>query len=410
MSYKKLLIILSTIIILLVFSGCSKKQETATPEPLKNVKVLTVTKSNIQIEDEFAGEIVSLQQVGVVPKIPGKVTAVNVDIGSNINKGDLLFTMDPTDIQAQLNIARAQVESAKTGLKRAQGSGLAQSLIQSESAYEQAKISYDDAKTNFERNKTLYEEGAISKSEYESAQNRFSTAQTNFESSKRNLDLLNKQSGPDSIKSARDQLSQAIASLEASELQLEHTKVYAPVSGKVSKKNINVGEGVSTAAPAIEIVNDNNIGVELEMSEKIINKISQGQRLKFTIDTLQDTSFEGEITNISPAADNNTHFYTVKAQLTSSDPRLKQGMFAKTKLVIEEKNNIITVPNVAIVPDNGVQYTFVINNNIVKKTPVKLGLSNEKTSEIIQGLKEGDVVAIESQNFLADDEKINPIK
>ncbi len=195
-----------------------------------------------------------------------------------------------------------------------------------------------------------------------------------------------------------------------SRAQLDNMRVYAPVSGTIASKNINVGEAVSSASPAIVLVNNNNLAIEFNLSEKLINTLKVGQKLTFKVDTVNDKTFNAEITNISPAASDNTYQYIVKAAILNSDKRLKTGMFAKTRLVVEKKENVIVVPNQGIVPDNGIQYAYIAKDGIIVKKPVKIGLSNEKFSEVTEGLEVGNTLILEGQNFISDGEKVNIIQ
>jgi RND family efflux transporter MFP subunit len=367
MKFKTLSIILGFSILLLLLSGCGQKP--VSKEILKNVKVISIAKSDISITDEFAGEVVSDEQIQVAPKMPGKVSAVYVDVGSKVKKGELLFSLDASDNLAQVNIAQAGVEAANINLRRARGT---------------AQDNYETALSNYEKMKILYQEGGISKSE---------------------LDAVK-----DSIDAAKAQLEQSRASLSLSRTQLGETNVYAPAAGIIASRSINVGELASSAVPALTIVNNDKLYVSMNVSEKLINKISIGQKLQFIIDSITDKTFEGQITNISPAADAQTHFYEVKAKVLDSDERIKHGMFSKTKMVIENKERALTLPNQGVVTDNGLPFAYIVKDGAVEKKPIQVGLANDKITEITQGLSEGDQVILEGQNFLTDGEKVNVVK
>lgn len=409
MNIKKIIALLLLMLLLFSLNGC-KKNDIVKAENIKNVKVIATTLSDIVIEDQYAGQINSLHQTGVVPKIPGKVSQIMVDIGSKVNKGDVLFTLDASDAASQLRQAEAAVDVAQANLNRVQSSNLSQMQIQYKSTLEQAQISYNDAETNYNRTKSLFQQGAASKYELDLAENRMLTAKQNLESARDNMELLGKGIGPDSIEGAQAQLKQALASLDAVRIQVDNTRITAPISGVVSKKNINIGEGVSTASPAVVISDINDLAAEINIPEKLINKLQVGQKLTITVDSLSNKLLEGEISNISPVADKQTFNYTVKVKIISSDSEVKPGMFAKIKLPVDQKNNVLVVPNSAIVSENGLQYIYGVKDNIIIKRPVKIGLSNNENSEIIEGLTVGENIILEGQSFFADGEKVNVVK
>lgn len=161
MKNKKLLLILLIATALLIFSGCKQKQVSNIETP-KNMKVVQVTKGNIKIENDYAGEIKAMEQVEVLSKVPEKIASIFVDVGDKVSKGDILLKLDETDAKIQLDQARASVDAAKINLKSTQGSGYEQSLIQAKNAVEQAKLNYDNVKSNFEKLQALFAEGAAS--------------------------------------------------------------------------------------------------------------------------------------------------------------------------------------------------------------------------------------------------------
>lgn len=394
---------------LLVISGC-KTKETVKPEIYKNVKVTPVQKSSIAIEDEFAGEITAIEQVGVVPKAPGKVSQIFADVGTKVEKGSVLFKLDPSDAIAQLNQANASVELARVSLSRAKGSGYSQSLIQAQTAVDQTKLAYDDAKSNYENNKVLYDEGAVSQHDFESIKNKTENAKVQYDTAVKNLDLLKKGLGPDSVQTAQAQLEQAEASLQLAQTQYNNLTVTSPIAGVVAKKNINIGEAVSSASPAFIVSNTGTLFSELNIPEKLVNKITLGQKLSVAVQTPEEKIIMGEVTNISPIVDEKTRKCDVKVILKDAGNDVRPGMFAKVRLTTEEKKDILTIPNEAVVSEKGLQFVYIVKNGKVSKCPIKIGLANDKITEVVDGLALGDNVILEGQSFLSDGEKVNMVK
>lgn len=391
----------------LVLSGCGSKQ-VSTQSP-QNVKVITASRSDIDIQDEYAGEIISAEESGVVPKIGGKVTSVLVDVGTRVNQGDLLFTIDSTDLEAQLSQAQAGVELAKVNLNRTTGSGYSQSLIQAQSAADQAQTGYDNAKLNYNRFKLLYNAGSASKSDLDNLQTKLDSSLEQLNSAKQNLELLKTGIQSDSTKGSQKQLEQAEASVQLIQNELDNTKVTAPISGVVSKKNINVGEGVSMGSPAIVISNTDNLFAEINVPEKAIGKLSKGEKLDVTVDSMEKAA-DGIIDSISPVADTKSHSYKVKIKLLGSNNGIKPGMFTKIKVTVDKRTNVLAIPNETIVSDNGIQYVYTVADSKIVKKVVKTGASNDKFTEITEGLREGEQLIFEGQNFLSDGEKVNVVK
>ena len=391
-------------------SGC-KAKETAKQDIIKNVKTVVVTKSAIILENDYAGEVKAAEEVSVVPKISGKANQVMVDIGSRVNKGNILFTLDSSDLIAQYNQAKVGIESAKINLKRVSGSGFTQSLIQAQTSVEQARLAYNDAKLNYDKKKTLFDEGAESKHELEASENKMLAAKEQYNNASKNLELLNKGIGPDSVDEAQAQVNQAEAVLQLIQAQLNNISITAPISGVVSKRNVNAGEGVSPANPAIVISKTGELVAEINITEKLINKVLLGQNIRVIIQSLNNKIYQGQVNSISPVADLKTRDYTVKIKLLNTDNQIKPGMFAKVKLMVENKASTIAVPNQGLISENGLQFAYIVNNESkIERRSVKIGISNDKVTEVLQGLIEGDRLLTEGQSFLTEGEKVNIVK
>ncbi len=392
----------------MLMAGCGQK-ETTNEESLKNIIAVPAAKSTISIEDEFAGEVKASSQAGVVSKVPGKVSKVFVDTGNYVKKGDVLFQLDSSDAAAQLNQAKAGVEAARLNLERVKGSGYSQSLIQAETAAEQARLAYDNARTNYDKYKSLFDAGGVSKSELDNLETRMLTAKEQYESAVDNLELLKEGLGPDSIEAARAQLNQALAAQKLIETQIRNMTVTAPISGIVSERNINEGEGVSTAAPAVVISDIDSLAAEFQIPEHLINKLKPEMKLTVTVEALNNRELEGQIEIVNPVADKRTRKYRVKVNLSDKNNQLKPGMFAKISVETEIREEVLTVPNEAVVSEKGLQYVYTARKGVVAKNPVSIGLTNHKMSEVTEGLAVGDMVILEGQSFLAEGEKVNVV-
>ena len=229
----------------------------------------------------LVGDIDARANVYVFAKIPGKVEKINVDVGSKVQKGEVLAVVEHVELELNVRQSKALVESAKSGLEQAKAlseinvisnveqaqAGLAAatatfeqardlSQIQTESqvaqakagleaaksmyekaiegarkqerrqieaTVEQAKASLDNAESNFERAKKLYEQGAISKQAYEGAETQLTVAQAQYDAAQQQLNLVEEGTREQDIQAAEAQVKQAEASLEIAQ-KLETTK------------------------------------------------------------------------------------------------------------------------------------------------------------------------------------------
>lgn len=157
---KKILCLCIAFTMLLSLSGCGKKDTESVAEPTTapiNVTVETAAVRDLSSGVVYTGEIKAASDVSVSPKVSGKVTSVNVEIGKYVNAGDVLFTIDDTDLQLSYNQALAGYNSANASYSSITGGSAKQTENQVSQAVVTAQINYDSAVTALEREKQLYE-------------------------------------------------------------------------------------------------------------------------------------------------------------------------------------------------------------------------------------------------------------
>jgi HlyD family secretion protein len=402
-------LVIVQIITILSLAGCGKKEVVSEPV-IKTVTTAAAQNSSIEISVEYPGMIKPLDEIMISSKIAGRVEDVKVSIGQQVNKGDVLFTLESEEVKAQYNQSQAALESAKANYNLTAGSSLSQKITQTESALQTAEVQYRESKDAYDKTKTLFDEGVVAKQDLDNAKNRFDIANIQLNNAKDNLNLLKNSVGPESIKVASGQVDQAKASVSLASTQLQNVIVTSPISGIVSLRNIEPGELVSGAVPAITIINSKELITEINVIDKVALKLQKNQKISVKVNSEVEKTFVGIIDTISPSADSRTQLYNIKVKIQNPDSIIKSGMFAKVLIPQEKKDNTVVVPNSAIVIENGVQYVYTVQNNIVKKKAVTIGLSNTSITEITSALNAGELVITEGQSFLAEGEKVSIAK
>ena len=213
------------------------------------------------------------------------------------------------------------------------------------------------------------------------------------------------------ISQSQANVSQSQVSLESSIKNLSDTKVKSEINGTISSINISQGSTVNTQTVAMTIVDLNNMKVAFSVSEDVINRISVGSKAYVTISAVSETPFEVSVSHISPAADEQTKLYTVEAYIDNTDKKIKSGMFASIKVVLDQKENTISIPLNTVIEKNNEKYVYIIDeNNTAHKTIVETGLKNENFIEITNGLKMQDIVVVKGQDFISDGSIVSVIE
>ena len=389
----------------MLLAGCGKSASNT--NDAKNVKTVAVSTTSIENYTEYGSTLKANSEVTVAPKISGKIATMNVEVGQQVKKGDVLFTLDSAELQAQYKQAQGALSLAEANLTLTSDSEFKQQLIQVKSNQSLAQNTYNDAKSAFDKVKILYEAEASTKQDLDDAQSKLNSAETQLNSANDNLNLLNNKVGSQTAAVAESQVEQAQGAVDLAQAQLDNAVVKSPIDGVVSERDADAGEIVSSSKSVITIADNSSFIGEINISDKDLSGIEVGENVEVKVNSLQDKNFEGVIDNISPTADSKTQLYNVKVKLAKDDSSLKSGMVLKILLPNQKKDNIPALPNNAIIVNNGIQYVYEAVDDTVKRIPVSVGISDGKYTEITSGIELGDNIIIEGQSFLNDGDKIN---
>jgi RND family efflux transporter MFP subunit len=355
------------LVLLLLCAGCGVQNDNGpAEEKYIPVEVAPATFQTLVETTTFSGKVYSEQEVSLVPKIPGKVAAVNVAVGDQVQAGAVLLTLDTQDLQKA-------VDQAALGVSMA------------ENNYLRTKEQLDLAQTNLERQKKLYEAGVISKVQLEG-----------FEA----------QASETPLKLAQVQVDQANLGLQQAQDALQNAVLHAPVNGTVSAVNVKFGEMAGTGQPVITLTSLNTLYVALNVPENIVNLFQSGQEATVTITSAGEAVLTGKISSIAPASDTQTQLFAVKVAVENKEGTIKPGMFARVELPVRTREAVLAVGSEAIVLRNGKNTVFVVENDLAVAREVVTGLDAGSYTEITMGLTAGDKVISKGQTLVEEGSKV----
>ncbi|MBU3173241.1 efflux RND transporter periplasmic adaptor subunit [Clostridium estertheticum] len=408
---KGFLLISLTLSITLIGVGCGNKEVSVTSNDIsKNVKASPVSISSITTTTKYGSKLATSSQTVVTSKIAGKVYGVNVDVGQSVNKGDILFTLDRSELTAQYNVAKAALDTANANLDKTSGSGYEQQLIPANSTLDIAKTTYNDAKNNYNTIHQQYNIGDSAKSELDAAKSKMDSASLQVRAASDSLALLKSKTGPQTDAAAEGQVQQAKASLDLAQIQMDNASITSPINGVISERKVEVGEVVSSAVSAFTIIDASSLRSEVSMTDKDVIKVKVNQKIPVQISSMNNKIVQGIVDTISPSADAKTQLYTVKVKIENPSNLLKPGMIVRVEFPDVVKTDITVVPNGAIFTENSVQYVYIVDATRLKKKQVVVGISNTVQTEIVSGIKLGDQVVTEGQSFLNEGQKVSIVK
>ncbi|MDR1021157.1 MAG: efflux RND transporter periplasmic adaptor subunit [Synergistaceae bacterium] len=265
------------------------------------------------------GKVQPVSLVSVGTQVSGTLKELYVDYNSDVKKGQLIALIDPEQQEADLAQARA-------------------ALAASEADVTEARANLLHASRNLGRSRELFSNDLIARSAIETDETNAKTAEAR-------------------LGAALARVGQQQANIDRSKLQLSYTRIYSPVDGVVITRNVSVGQTVAASfnTPTIaEIAEDlSRMQVEVNIDEADIGSVHENQRVEFNVDAFQDRAFEGTVTQIrlSPTSESNVISYKAIVSFINEQiegRNLIPGMTANVTLIVDEKNDVLTVPNSAL--------------------------------------------------------------
>jgi len=327
-------------------------------------------------------------QVGAVVKIgaraTGEIVKMGVKIGDRVKKGQLIALVDEREIQKAIEQQKATLNAAQNTMSQIE-------LTYPERINE-AKANYEYAKINYEREQELLKYDYTTKDTVDKAKSQFEAAEANF---KRLQDEYKTQ-----LKISKANIEDITAQLKQQEIRLTYTKIYAPIDGVVSDVTAQEGETIVTGlqvANLVTVLDPTLLEMWIYVDETDIGRLKLKQQVEYYVDTFPDKLFHGSIEKIypQPVTKDNIIYYLAIVKVSKDDALfLKPEMTTHVKVIFAEKDNLLTAPNAAIKFERGKQIVYkVIGPNKVQKVEVQTGIRGEEKTEIISGVKEGDILA-----------------
>ncbi len=419
-SGKKVALIISALVVLGVFLFAARKAGWIGKPKTEEVEIAEVKQQLIIEKVSASGKVQPEVEVKISPDVSGEIIELNVAEGDSVPMGKLLVTIRPDNYESMVDRARATLNTNKAN------------LLQARASTSQSEARLTRARQDYERNKSLFDQKVISDQDYEISRTNYEVARQELESAKQNVQaaIFNVQSAEASLKDAVE--------------NLRKTKIYAPVSGIVSKLNVEKGERVvgttqMAGTEIMRIANLSNMEVRVDVNENDIVRVQIGDTAEIEVDSYSNVNkkFRGMVTSIAntaketASADAITEF-EVKvriinesyADLIKENRRspFRPGMTASVDIITNQKPNTLSVPLAAVTTrsatgeegnrgrreeetasaqpvstrqsqDNTPQeVVFILENGVAKKVDVKTGISDFENIEIISGLKPGQQV------------------
>jgi len=348
------LVEVSLLALLAAGGGCSEKPP-VTLEP-RLVNVVRANLASASSDVGYSGEVRARYETDLSFRVPGKIVARNVEIGSNVKQGDVLARLDREDQQLNAQGAQSQLAAAKS--------------------------EYQQSKAELERYTDLYQKQFISKAEFDRRENAYNVAKA--------------------------KLDQAQAQLAVTRNQTGYTDLSADHAGVVTAILIEVGQVVAAGQAVMKLARTGEREVDISIPENRLAELNAARQIDISLWANPEKIYDGKLRELSPSADPVTRTYAARISVRNADASMKLGMTATVYLRGMQRAASVLLPATALFQKNGAPAVWIVDpkNNQVKLVPVDIGEYVEDKVTVLSGLAPGDLVVRAGVHKLFAGEKV----
>ena len=332
-----------------------------------------------------SGYVTPRRRATIAAKITGLVTSVAFDEGTHVREGQLLATLDDSDVRRALESAKSERDSTKAQVHD----------------YE---VQLRNAQIVLRRTEQLAKAGV-------ETQEHLDNARTSVDSLQAKIDLV------------KTQVAASEARIMEAQQAVDNCTIRAPFDGIVVSKDAQIGEMVSpisagggfTRTGIATIVDMNSNEIEVDVNEAYIARVVPGQAVTAVLDAYPDWEIPSKVRTVIPSADRQKATVKVRISFLKLDPRILPDMGVKVTFLGEEKHKShsagdsadgVLVPQSAVRDDNGQKIVFLVKDNHAERRAVTLGSTRSGDAEIIGGLAAGDTVIVKGPPDIRDGQSV----
>src|SRR5262245_36829295 len=342
----------------------------AAQTPKRDVLVpITVTRGTVEALVTAQGKLEAKQYVDVGTQVSGQLKAIHVDIGDTVKKGELLAEIDPRVYQAQVEAGEAKLNS----LRAQQNQQKAEAVL---------------AEQNLKRNQNLIAVNAVSQQALQETESQAAVAKAQ-------------------VDSIAAQIQETESNLKASRTNLGFTKIYAPMAGTVTTLPTKEGQTLNanqTAPTVLQVADLDTMTVRAQVAEADIGRLKENMPAYFTTLGDNERRWSGKVRQILPTPQivNDVVLFDVLIDVKNDSHKLMTGMTTQVFFIFGKADNALVIPAEALTRraarednDKGKAYRVaVITENGREPRVVHVGLQTRTQAEVIDGLAEGERIAV----------------
>lgn len=341
----------------------------AAKEKAQGANFVAVRMGDMEESVTAQGKLEPKEYVDVGVQVSGQLKKINVEIGDQVKKGDLIAEIDPAVYEAKVAADEAQIKALKAQISE-----------------QEAQVSF--AAKVMERNRRLIKSKAISQEALEDSQTNLKVAEAR-------------------VSSLEAQLEQAVSSLEGDKANLSYTKIYAPMDGTVVSQSAREGQTLNanqTAPIVVQVANLDIMTVRTQVAEADVGRVAMGMEVYFTTLGNQDRKWRGKVQQVLPTPEtiNDVVLYNALVDVENPDHQLMTGMSTQVFFLVGSAKNVPVIPARALgkrlndqdTPEGNAYQVKVQKGDGAENRVVLVGLLTRSDAEVKSGLSVGENVLV----------------
>ena len=375
----------------LAIFGCAKKE--AEVEPVVSVQVQPVKRAAISEIVSADAVVFPVEQAVITPKITSTIRSFDVQRGSRVRKGQLLAVLENADLAAAADQSKGEFQQAEAGYATTTGASLPQEMQKATLDAAVAKSSLDAQQKVYDSRKVLFDQGALPRRDLDTAEVALAQARNQYEVAQRQLDDLKSIGQQESLKSATGQLGAAKGKYLGAQAQLSYSEIRSPIDGVVTDRPLYPGELATANAPLLTVMNNSKLIAKAHVSQAEAALLKVGDDAEIAVPGT-DEPVKARVSLVSPAVDAGSTTIEVWFEVAKPNPSLRPGMTVQVTAIAKTSKDALVIPSSAVFKNaDGSEYVLLAGkDDRAHQQPVKSGIHNAESVQIIEGLKEGDSV------------------
>lgn len=375
----------------------------ASREPPPQVSAAQAARVNLSTVVVSNGKVEPIQPHSLRAQYDTFVERVLATEGRPVKKGELLAVLNADDIRAEVARLREQLLAAQEAVRTGRAGGPADEIARVESDIRQAEA--DVARLRRERDalERLLAKQAATQTEVDAVKRALTAAEENLRVLQQKRTELKRTAGVN-VERGSLQLEQTRAALNAAQEKLASARVTAPANGTLYALPIRAGQFVRTGDLLAELADLTQVQVRAFVDEPELGVLSVGLPVEIAWDALPGRAWQGRTVQIPKAvvARGNRSVGEVLCSVENPERILLPNTNVDIRIRVRQNENALAVPRAAVRGEGNDRYVFVLDGTTLRRRPVKVGIASTTQYEILDGLKEGDSVALPGDAILRD--------